>query len=162
MKSVKTEYRRERRVEDSEMRIQDQVILAITVWRENRGGGLPGMQSVANVILNRAAKRGTTAYAECTRAKQFSSMTAPGDRELTLWPSDGDPQWAQALDLAQQASAGALADITEGAIDYYAPAGQRWTKRFTLPNGEQVVFPDDWNADAVTYLCTIAGQLFFK
>lgn len=144
------------------MRMQDQFLLALTVWRENRSGGLPGMQSVANVIVNRAAKRSTSAYTECTRAWQFSSITAKGDPELTLWPSDGDPQWAQALDLAQQASTGALADITGGAIDYYAPAGQHWTKRFTLPSGATVPFPDHWNEDAVTYLCTIAGQLFFK
>jgi hypothetical protein len=39
------------------MTIADQFVLALTCWRENRGGGIPGMQSVANVIMNRAAKR---------------------------------------------------------------------------------------------------------
>jgi spore germination cell wall hydrolase CwlJ-like protein len=145
------------------MRIQDEILLALTIWRENRGGGLPGMQSVANVIMNRVAQRKTSAYVECTRAEQFSSLTAKGDPELSLWPSDGDPQWAQALDLAAQASAGALEDITGGADLYYAPRGLTGqTQSFTLPNGTIVPFPASWNANAVEYTCEIAGQWFFK
>ena len=144
------------------MRIQDEVLLALTVWRENRGGGVQGMQSVANVIVNRAAERGTDAYTECVRPLQFSSLTAKGDPELTLWPANGDAQWAEALQLAAQAAAGTLNDITGGATLYYAPAGQQWTKRITLADGSVVPFPDGWNEAAVVETCTIAGQVFFK
>lgn len=144
------------------MTIQDQVILALTVWRENRGGGRAGMQSVANVIMNRAARHKTSPYAECVKPLQFSSETAKGDPELTLWPAGDDPQWEQALDLAELAAAGVLDDITNGADLYYAPKGQAWTKRFTLPNGLAIVFPDHWNANAVQYVCTVAGQVFFR
>ena len=144
------------------MTIQDEVILALTVWRENRGGGLSGMQSVANVIMNRVKMRKSDAYTECVRAEQFSSMTAKGDPELTLWPNDGDLQWQAALNIAAQAAAGALEDITGGADLYYAPAGQQWKQRFTLPNGTQIPFPDHWNEAAVQYTCTVAGQVFFK
>lgn len=144
------------------MRIQDEVILALTVWRENRGHGLQGMQSVANVILNRAAKNATTAYAECTKRLQFSSITAPGDPELVLWPSDGDPQWADALELAAKASAGALDDITEGALLYYAPHAIRSTKTIEWLDGTTIPFPESWNAQAVTPLCSIGGQVFLR
>lgn len=102
------------------MTIADQFVLALTCWRENRGGGVPGMQSVANVIMNRAAKRRTDAYTECVRPMQFSSLTAKGDPELTLWPADNDPQWLEAIALAGQATAGTLEDITDGATSYYA------------------------------------------
>jgi spore germination cell wall hydrolase CwlJ-like protein len=144
------------------MAIQDQVMLALTIWRENRGGGLSGMQSVANVIVNRAARHKTDVYTECARPLQFSSITAKGDAELTLWPSETDPQWQAALSIAAQASAGALEDITGGADLYYAPAGQPWTKHFTLPNGSTVLFPDKWDMNAVQYSCTIAHQVFFR
>jgi len=144
------------------MRIQDQFLLALTVWRENRGGGLSGMQSVANAIINRVAKHGTSAYLECVRPLQFSSITAKGDPELTLWPNDSDAQWQAALSIAAQACAGALEDITHGATLYYAPKDQAWKKRFRLPSGESVVFPDSWNAAAVTFVGEVAGQLFFR
>lgn len=145
------------------MRIQDQVILALTIWRENRGGGEAGMQSVANVILNRVVRRGTSAYAECTRALEFSSITARGDAELTLWPSDGDEEWGGALELA----GGALPDMTQGATLYYAPKGLTVAetsqgKLFALPGGQSVAFPNGWNEAAVDFTVEIAGQLFFR
>jgi len=143
------------------MRVQDEVMLALTMWRENRGGGVAGMQSVGNVILNRAAKRGTSVWAVCTARLQFSSLTAPGDPELTLWPADSDPSWATALDLASRAAAGVLEDITHGAVLYYAPRAIRTDKTYTLPDGTIVPFPKPWNPVVVEYLCEIAGQLFF-
>ena len=127
------------------MTIQDQVVLALTAWRENRGGGIPGMQSVINVVCNRATHRRTDAYTECVRPMQFSSLTAKGDPELTLWPADNDPQWLEAISLAGQAAAGTLEDITEGATSYYA----------------QSIPPPYWAA-SMTQTCIISGQVFFK
>ncbi len=143
------------------MRTQDKVILALTVWRENRGGGRIGMQSVANVILNRAAKHQTTPYTECIRPLQFSSMTAKGDPELMLWPADADAQWGVALDLAERAAAGALEDLTGGALLYYAPHSIKTSKQITWLDGEQIPFPETWNASAVKPLCSIGGHVFF-
>ena len=144
------------------MTVEDQAILALTVWRECRGGGQTGMQSVANVILNRVARHNTDAYSECVKRLQFSSITAKGDPELILWPDENDPQWKIAESIAAQAASSVLEDITNGSDLYYAPVGQTWKKRFTLPNGTSVVFPDSWNVDAVEYQCTIASQLFFR
>jgi spore germination cell wall hydrolase CwlJ-like protein len=143
----------------------DLVLLALTCWRENRGGGYVGMQSVANVVMNRVARRGTDAYTECTRPLQFSSITARGDAQLNLWPNEADDQWLQAKSIAGLAAAAALPDLTGGATDYYAPAGlgpQRLGKTFTLPNGASVAFPDGWDPDAVAFTGEIAGQLFFR
>jgi hypothetical protein len=120
------------------------------------------MQSILNVLQNRARKRGTSVYLECVRALQFSSMTAKGDPELTLWPADDDPQWQTALGLAAQASAGALPDLTGGATLYYAPKSIQSTAVITLPTGETVPFPQGWNWAAVIYTATIAEQVFFR
>jgi hypothetical protein len=140
----------------------DTTFLAVTAWKENRGGLTPGMQSVINVICNRATARGTSPYQECVRPKQFSSLTEENDPELILWPSVTDPQWEEAQSLAQLAALGTLEDITSGATLYYAPAGQKWTARFTLPGGTVVPFPDDWNESAVHFTVEIASQLFFR
>ena len=129
------------------MTIQDQVIGALTAWRENRGGGIPGMTSVLNVLANRAKQRNSSVYLEATRKWQFSSMTAPGDPNLILFPSATDPQWQGALTLALQMAAGTLADITEGATSYYALS-------MSPP-------PPSWVA-TMTPTVEIAGQKFFR
>ena len=107
------------------------------------------MQSVLNVLMNRAAHRKTSVYEEAVRKWQFSSMTAPGDPNLVLYPTAIDPQWAEALTLAAQAAVGSLDDITGGATSYYAPAG--------MPDGKA----PGWAA-TMTQTVTIAGQIFFK
>ena len=132
------------------MTIQDQVIGALCCWRENRGGGVLGMQSVMNVLVNRATKRLTDVYTEATRRLQFSSMTAAGDPNLILYPSPQDPQgwsaWLEALTIAGEAAAGSLEDITEGATSYYATS---------------MTTPPYW-ASSMTRTVTIANQIFFK
>ena len=64
---------------------------ALCAWRENRSGGRVGMQSVLNVLANRARRDNTSMYAEAVRKLQFSSMTARGDSQTVLWPIEGDP-----------------------------------------------------------------------
>ena len=126
------------------MTMQDQIIGSLCAWRENRGGGTPGLTSVLNVLQNRAAKRKTDVYSEAVRRLQFSSMTAPGDPNLVLFPADNDPQWQEALVLAAQGPA--LADITGGATSYYAVS----------------LTPPPYWAASMTRNCTIAGQVFLK
>src|SRR5580693_4115130 len=103
--------------------VQDQIIAAVTIWRENRGGGEPGMHSVMNVVVNSAAKYRRSWWDECTFPYRYSSMTAKGDPELTLFARDAkpDPTWALALSVASQAANGVLSDITNGATLYYNP-----------------------------------------
>jgi len=143
--------------------LQDQVILALTIWRENRGGGAIGMQSVANVIMNRAAKQNVSVWAICTQPLQFSSITTKGDPELNLWPKEGDVSFAKALEIADMANEGDLTDLTRGATLYYAPHGYHADQTFKLPDtGEVIPFPDHWDESKVQYLCTIEYQVFFK
>ena len=127
------------------MTIEDQVIGALCAWRENRGGQIEGMQSVLNVLHNRAIARGTSIYAEAVRKWQFSSMTAPGDPNLILFPSEQDSEWQIALKLTDQLSKGLLEDITQGATSYYA---------------QSMPVPPGWAA-TMRQTVIIKGQIFF-
>ena len=119
---------------------------ALTAWRENRGGGSVGMQSVLNVIQNRAKQSQRDFYAVCTQPWQFSSITAKNDPQLGVWPAEGEAEMAVALDMAEQAYDGKLPDITGGATLYYAAS---------------MTSPPYWAAQS-TKTVEIAGQLFFK
>ena len=144
------------------MTLADEVVLALTCWRENRGGGYAGMQSVANVVLNRAAHRGTSPYVECTRAWQFTSITGKGDSQLTVWPPVTDPQWKMALSIASDAAEGSLPDITNGSTLYYNPSSIATDKTIELPTGETIPFPKTWDPHAVEYVKEIQGHRFFR
>lgn len=124
----------------------DIAIPALCAWRENRGGGRLGMQSVLNVLANRAQRRNSTLAREAVRPWQFSSMTALNDSQLVVYPSPDDPQFATALELANEAIAGTLEDLTSGATMYYALSMKT---------------PPAWAA-SYTETATIQGQIFFK
>ena len=129
---------------------RDIAVGALCAWRENRGGGQRGMQSVLNVLHNRATMRGTCIADEALRPWQFSSMTAKGDPQTRLGPdftSDADSSaYFLAVMLATEADAGTLADITGGATNYYALS---------------MTEPPSWAA-AMQKTTEIEGQVFFK
>lgn len=103
------------------------------------------MQSVMNVVMNRSFRRKLSPYAVVVEPEQFSSMTSPGDPQLGKWPEDDDQLWITAIGMAEQACAGVLQDITGAATNYYAES-----------------IPEPWWAPDMDYVCTIAGQKFFK
>jgi spore germination cell wall hydrolase CwlJ-like protein len=137
-------------------------LTALCLWREARGEGLIGMQAVANVIANRAAKRKTSCDDEVMKPLQFSSMTAAGDKQLLVFPHGGDETWRKAQQLAAAAKARTLIDLTHGSTLYYAPKSIEHTKPFMLPGGADVPFPANWNAHAVEYATTIGNHVFFR
>jgi len=127
-------------------------IVARTAWGENRGGGSEGMQSVINVVQNRAAKGGwwgSTMLAVCLFPNQFDCWIADNnptsDYHATLNVTIADPDFAVALNLASRAVMGTLPDITGGATMYYA---------------KSMAAPPYWAATA-TFTREIAGQLFY-
>lgn len=128
------------------MTVADEFMLALTAWRENRGGQSEGMRSVMNVILNRATLYHTSPYTECIKPWQFSSITAKNDPQLASYPSATDIEFNEALQLAFQASEGTLGDITGGATFYYSLSMQT---------------PPSWAAEMIKTV-EIAGQVFLK
>ena len=137
-------------------------LTALCLWREARGEGLIGMQAVANVLANRAAKHKTSCDDEVMKPLQFSSMTAPGDKQLLIFPNGGDEMWRKAQQLSAAAKAHSLIDLTHGATLYYAPKGIAHAKPYMLPGGLDVPFPANWNANAVEYSTTGGNHVFFR
>jgi len=124
----------------------DIISAALCSWKENRGHGTQGMQSVINVLMNRAKIHGTSVYAEVYRPLQFSSMSYQHDPQLLIQPTVDDPQFTDALNLAESAGRGTLQDITEGATNYYAESMDKdpptWAKTMkpTVVIGSQRFF----------------------
>jgi hypothetical protein len=147
------------------MTLYDQTTLILTIWRENRAGGQQGMASVANVILNRAARDNSAVADECLKRLQFSSMTYPADPEIRLGPDPEDAAdwaaWQTAVNIAVQAASGNLPDLTGGATLYYAPRGIQTTATIDV-GGQAIPFPQKWDEAAVEYTATIANQVFFR
>jgi spore germination cell wall hydrolase CwlJ-like protein len=99
--------------------------LARTCWGEARGEGLIGMEAVANVVLNRVAARRwpNTIAGVCLQPRQFSAWnrTDP-NRARMLRVTISDQQFKQALDIADRAADGRLADRTNGADHFHTNA----------------------------------------
>ena len=141
---------------------------ALCAWRENRAGQKVGMQSVLNVLQNRALKNNPSLYAEAVKPEQFTSISPPPNMaaknsEADVWPQEGDALYITAEQMVGQALESTLPDITQGATLYYNPSGIGETaNKFTLPGGGIVDFPDGWNENAVAFTVEIAQQLFFR
>src|SRR6202012_2771962 len=102
------------------MAAEDPFLMALCIWREARGEPQLGWIAVGWVIKNRAAQRKQTVYKVVTARLQFSSMTAPKDPELSLWPDEADATWIAIQAEASGILAGVIPDPTGGAIGYYA------------------------------------------
>lgn len=110
-------------------------LLARVLWGEARGEGRIGMQAVASVIVNRAHNSrwwGRDLQSVCTKPWQFSCLL-PTDPNLPklLSVTAADPAFRDALAIADDALAGRLRDITNGADHYLVTAIQdrtAWAK----------------------------------
>lgn len=128
----------------------DEEILARTAFGENRGGGVQGMQSVLNVIMNRSKKPGwwgKTPRDVCLHPYQFSCwLQKDPNYSLITTVNQSNPTFGLALDLARTALAGELKDLTNGATYYYATSMKS---------------PPHW-AVGKTPCAKISNQLFFN
>lgn len=105
------------------------------------------MRHVINVIMNRSRHPrwwGHDPISVCMEPCQFSCRN-PGDPNRTklLHVTQADPEFRTAVDLAYQAIAGTLADVTDDADSYFArsmPDPPAWARR------AQAVYSDDWHA----------------
>lgn len=101
------------------------ILLAIDIWREDRGGNHDSRFGIGCVVRNRVAHPGWwghTVIEVITHKWQFSSMSAPKDPNLIQWPQkeagQGDVIWDDCISIAQEILNGA-ADTTGGAVEYY-------------------------------------------
>jgi hypothetical protein len=110
--------------------------LARNAWGEARGTGATGMRRVINVHMNRVRNPrwwGHDIMSVCLAPEQFSCRNV-GDpnRAKLLAVTDADPEFRVALNLAWQAIANKLPDLTNGADSYWAvsmPHPPAWASR---------------------------------
>lgn len=96
--------------------------LALTVWRESRGASHEAQLAVAYSILNRVNRPswwGHTLDEVVTKKWQYSSLAAPGDPQLIVWPHLSDGSWLAAIKVAEAALEGTEANPVPGADSYY-------------------------------------------
>ncbi len=126
-------------------------VLARTIWGEARNQGREGMQAVANVIANRVNTDlgndgrpdwwGEGWAGVCKRPWQFSCWNEGDPNRAKLEAVTArDPQFARALDIAGQAVAGTLPDLTGGATSYHTirPAAAIWPPKWAAEMTETV------------------------
>ena len=97
----------------------DRELVAATIVLEAGGEGLTGMKAVANVIANRAARKGVKAVNVVTRPWQFSALNSKRYGFLVEKAKES-PVWEIACELAALVESGGLDDITGGADHYHS------------------------------------------
>jgi N-acetylmuramoyl-L-alanine amidase len=124
------------------------VLAAIDLWREAQNQSYAAQAGVTWVIKNRV-NAGHDLVHVITQKFQFSSMTAPGDVNLTKWAETlpPDPAFPQCCSIIDGVfTFGTIADPTGGATFY-----------FSLPVTEP---PHEWGAVVITKV--IDGITFCK
>ena len=126
-------------------------MLALTMYREARGDGRDAMRAVGHVIRNRVNSGWGDWDHVITKKWQFSSISAPGDSQLVVWPDSPDAIFEVAMQLADDIYDGNDQDITGGAINYWNP------KYATSASFKKAV-----ETGAFQKTVTIGGHDFFK
>jgi len=129
--------------------------LARTIWGEARGEGKAGMEAVASVIMNRVKKPrwwGRDVQSICLKPSQFSCWlkddpSCKANYEKMISVTDIDPQYAQALVIAERAVAKTLRDPTGGATHYHASTMEKypaWSKKYkkTIHIGNHIFYKE--------------------
>lgn len=140
----------------------DYFMMALCLWREARGEGRPGQVAVGCVVRNRTLRNHSTFYEEVVKPWQFSSITAKGDPQLSLYPLPMDAQWQQCSTLAQSIVNGEVQDVTGGATLYWNPKAIDPGKTFVTLAGQTVRFPKTWDADKVQETVQIGAHIFLR
>jgi N-acetylmuramoyl-L-alanine amidase len=98
-------------------------VLARTVWGEARGESNEGLQAVASVILNRAARPGwwgDSVDSVCLHPFQFSCWNKRDpNRAKLLAVGETDTAFAECVAIEEAALASGLEDKTDGATHYH-------------------------------------------
>ena len=97
-------------------------LLALVGWREASDQDVPTkywvMWSIRNRVSNPSWWGSSFAEVICKKL-QYSSMTSPGDPNLTRWPIATDSSWTACLQIAQEVYDGQGVDPTSGATSYH-------------------------------------------
>jgi spore germination cell wall hydrolase CwlJ-like protein len=113
----------------ADLQLDDLSILARTLWGEAESEGKQGQIMVANALINRVRISmekphwwGCTVAEVCLKPYQISSWLPNSTRRPKMMAvTEADPNYAQCLEIAREAIAGTLEDLTNGATSYLNP-----------------------------------------
>jgi len=105
----------------------------LDTWREARGEPDIAISAVAFSILNRVERPswwGRTLMGVIRKKWQYSSMTAPGDPQLILYPTESDKSWQNVMVICRKVICGMLVNPVKGADSYFdlSIKAPDWTK----------------------------------
>jgi len=130
----------------------DRTFLALTIYREARGEPRDGKIGVAMTCLNRVSRPswwGKDIMGVLFKKWQYSSLTDPKDKQLTIWPVSGGALWNECLQIACDALDGKLENPVPGADSYYDTSilPPKWTDsaRFVAKIGRLVFYDVDYD-----------------
>jgi N-acetylmuramoyl-L-alanine amidase len=102
----------------------DIAFIGLTVYRESRNQTSLAKLAVAFTIMERVKKRtwfGHDVQAVLFRKWQYSSLTAPNDPQLAVWPANSqETAWIDCLTAAWQAYLGTVANPIPDADSYFS------------------------------------------
>lgn len=97
-------------------------LLALTLWREARGETYEAKIAVAHTVKNRLDRPGWWGndwISVLTKKWQYSSLTDPNDRQLTVWPKADDAAMEECLAIAERVITGMYNSPLKGIDSYY-------------------------------------------
>ena len=105
---------------------------ALCLWREARGESTEAKIGVACSIMNRVNRPswwGKSVMGVLFKKWQYSSLTDPKDRQLTLWPVQG-PVWTECMTIAHDVLYGMVENPVPGADSYHdiSIPSPKWAK----------------------------------
>ncbi len=134
----------------------DRTFLALTIYREARGEPRDGKIGVAMTMKNRVSRPswwGKDVQGVLFKKWQYSSLTDPKDRQLTVWPVANDPIWQECLTIACDALDDKLNNPVPGADSYFDTSipPPKWTEtaRFVKRIGRLVFFDVDHDFEVI-------------
>jgi spore germination cell wall hydrolase CwlJ-like protein len=107
-------------------------MLALLIWRESRGESAVCRTAVGCSVLNRVRRPkwwGDSVLTVAAKRLQYSSLTAPRDTQLVLWPTPFDPSWEACHVLAYDLLTKPMSNPVPGADSFYdcSIAAPSWT-----------------------------------
>lgn len=111
-------------------------LLALTIYREARGEPYDAKIAVAHTPMNRVAHAGWWGHdliGVLTTKWQYSSLTDPNDKQLTVWPKADDATFEECLKIAALVVGGVYKSPLNGIDSYYDDSLQgdrmpKWAK----------------------------------
>ena len=124
------------------------ILMAVMVCREAPFEPIKTKLAVAQTVMNRVDHPkwwGGTPEEAITSPYQYSTMTAPGDRQLTVWPRSNGAILRECLAVANDALTRKSPMVVKGADSFYAEG----------------IRPPEW-ATADAFVAQLGPLLFFN